>query len=348
MGAHGPLVGGDALALRKADHLRVALTEAVDHVGITTGLEGLRLNARALPGHDLSEVSLAGSAFGRPLGAPALISCMTGGTSEAGPVNAALAIAAQTHGVALGLGSGRVLLEGGDPASFMVRDLAPDILLLANLGAVQLPTFGVEGCRDLVGRTRADALVLHLNAVQEAVQPGGDTGFAGLLDRIAEVVAALDVPVVAKEVGFGLAPADCAQLIAAGVAGLDVAGAGGTNWATVEGHLDPRAGAVATAFAGWGWSTLESLSGAVAARGAADVTLIASGGLRHGVDAVACLALGADLVGFGRRLLAAGAAGPDAATEALGILLEQMRIAVWGVGATSPAELGRAHVRPVS
>ncbi len=329
---------------RKADHLRVVLTEQVGHVGITTGLETLRLNARALPETDLADVSLASTAFGRTLAAPVLISCMTGGTSQAGPVNAALAGAAAHHGVALGLGSGRSLLEGGDPASFEVRDIAPDVPLLANLGAVQLPQVGVEGCRELLGLTRADVLVLHLNAVQEAVQPGGDTTFAGLLDRIAEVCAGLDVPVVAKEVGFGLAPADIEELLAAGVAGIDVAGAGGTNWATVEGHRDTRAGAVARAFAGWGWSTRESLE-AAAARRAPAVTLIASGGLADGVDGVKCLALGADLVGFGRRLLPAAAEGPAAVEEALGVLVEQLRVATWAVGATSVAELGPTHLR---
>ncbi|HUG85785.1 MAG TPA: type 2 isopentenyl-diphosphate Delta-isomerase, partial [Euzebya sp.] len=325
--------GAGAHTARKADHLRVALGLPVDHVGITTGLEALRLNARALPEVDLADVHLATTAFGRALGAPVLVSCMTGGTSEAGSVNAALAVAAQQHGVALGLGSGRVLLEGGDPDSFQVRDLAPDVPLLANLGAVQLPQVGVAGCEDLVGLTGADALVLHLNAVQEAVQLDGDTTFAGLTDCIAEVVGGLSVPVVVKEVGFGLAPADVAALIRAGVAAIDVAGAGGTNWARVEGYADADAAVVAAAFADWGWSTVESLRGAVAVRGSAQVRIIASGGLRDGVDAVKCLALGADLVGFGRRLLPAAAEGPQQATRALGLLLTQMRIAVWGVGA---------------
>lgn len=331
---------------RKADHLRVALHESVDHVGITTGLAALRLNARALPEADLADVSLQTAAWGRGMRAPVVVSCMTGGTSAAGPVNAALAAAAQEHGVALGLGSGRVLLEGGEPASFMVRDLAPDVPLLANLGAVQLPRVGLAGCEELVGLTRADALVLHLNAVQEAVQVGGDTTFAGLTERIAEVAGGLSVPVVVKEVGFGLAPSDVSALIGAGVAAVDVAGAGGTNWARVEGYADSQASAIAAAFTDWGWSTVESLRGAVAVRGSAAVTLIASGGLRDGVDAVKCLALGADLVGFGRRLLPAAAEGAQAATDALGVLVTQMRIATWAVGVTSAAELGPSHLRP--
>ncbi|MGI9019059.1 MAG: type 2 isopentenyl-diphosphate Delta-isomerase [Euzebya sp.] len=329
---------------RKADHLRVALGQDVGHVGITTGLEALRLNARALPGRDLVDVSLACQVFGIPVAAPLLISCMTGGTSEAGQVNAALAEAAAEHGVALGLGSGRVLLEGGDPSSFEVRQIAPDVPLLANLGAVQLPQVGIDGCLELLGLTGADVLVLHLNAVQEAVQPGGDTTFGGVIEHIAEVTQQVQVPVVVKEVGFGLGPSDIDELLAAGVAGIDVAGAGGTNWATVEGHRDHHAGQVARAFAGWGWSTVESLTAAVA-RAGEEVVVIASGGLADGVDAVKCLALGADLAGFGRRLLAPAAQGPKAASRALDVLIQQVRIAIWAVGAAGVADLDGSHLR---
>jgi isopentenyl-diphosphate Delta-isomerase len=341
-----PTTGPGSGDERKADHLRVALEGDVAHVGITTGLERLRLNARALPELDLADVRLDSSLLGWDLGAPVLISCMTGGTSAAGPVNAALAVAAQHHRVALGLGSGRVLLEGGDPASFDVRRAAPDVPVLANLGAVQLPEVGVEGCRRLVQMTGADALVLHLNAVQEAVQPDGDTTFAGLAGHIAAAVDALSVPVIAKEVGFGLGPADVHALLDAGVAGIDVAGAGGTNWARVEGHRSDRAGALAAAFGDWGWSTVESVRTAVHSRGGSGVAVIASGGIGDGVDAAKCLALGADAVGFGRRLLSAAAQGPEDATEALDVLLTQLRIAVWGVGVDRPSALTPAHLRP--
>lgn len=331
-------------AQRKADHLRVSLEEPVDHRGITTGLERYRLNARALPGSALDDVELSTDVFGRRLRAPLLISCMTGGTSEAGPVNLALAEAAQQHGIALGLGSGRVLLEGADPVSFQVREVAPDVLLLANLGAVQLGEYGVAGCQELIDMTAADVLVLHLNAVQEAVQPDGDTNFGGVLDRIAEVVTGLSVPVVVKEVGFGLAPADVAALVGAGVAGIDVAGAGGTNWATVEGHRDDRAGRVAAAFADWGWSTVESLEAATTG-GTDGVVVVASGGLRTGADAAKCLALGADLAGFGRRLLPAAANGAAAAAEAADVLITQLRIAVWATGNVRTRDLDRSHLR---
>ncbi len=266
-------------------------------------------------------------------------------------MNRALATAAQAHGVALGLGSGRVLLEAAPArraelaaaAGFAVRDIAPDVLLLANLGAVQLHTHGPAACADLAAACGADALVLHLNAVQEAVQPRGDTGFAGLLERIAATCAALDVPVVVKEVGFGLAPEDVAALAAAGVAGIDVAGAGGTNWARIEGARDDRAGRVAAAFADWGWPTAQAVTAARAVldrhAAARRVVLVASGGLRDGVDALKALCLGADLAGVARGLLAAGAAGPDAAVEAVGVLVDQLRIGAWAAGAGAVTEL---------
>lgn len=314
----------------------------MDHATLTTGLHDVRLRARALPEADLDAVDLQVDVWGHRLAAPLLISCMTGGVSAAGPVNAALAAAAQAHGVALGLGSGRVVLDGqADLSTFAVRDIAPDVLLLANLGAVQLRRYGPADCARLVGLLAADGLVLHLNAVQEAVQPGGDTTFGGLVTRIGAVCAALDVPVVVKEVGFGMAPEDVVLLADAGVAAVDVAGAGGTNWAKVEGARDTQAAAVAAAFADWGWPTAECVRHArhVLDRRGSPPLLIASGGIRDGVDAVKALCLGADLAGVGRGLLAAAAAGSDAAVAAVGALVSQVRIASWAVGARTAADL---------
>ncbi len=331
---------------RKRDHLRIALGDAdVGFTGLTTGLDEVRVRARALPGHDLADVDLSVDLWGRRLAAPLLVSCMTGGVTESGPVNRSLAVAAQEHGVALGLGSGRVLLEGAaDPGTFRVRDAAPDVLLLANLGAVQLHAYGPDDCARLVDACQADALVLHLNAVQEAVQPGGDTVFGGLLALIAGVCARLDQPVVVKEVGFGMAPEDVAALAGAGVAGVDVAGAGGTNWARVEGLRDGRAGEVAAAFGDWGWPTARCVRHAREVLDAAGspAQLIGSGGLRHGVDALKVLCLGADLAGVARGLLAAGAEGPAAASRAVGALVAQLRVGAWAAGARTVGDLGPA------
>lgn len=336
---------------RKGDHLRLARDAEVGFATLTTGLERIRVAARALPELDLSAVDLGLDLWGRRLAAPLLVSCMTGGVGEAGPVNRALAQAAQMHRVAFGLGSGRALLEDPSRApSFSVRSVAPDVLLLANLGAVQLREYGLHDCASLVEVCQADALVLHLNVVQEAVQPEGDTTFAGVVARIEALCATLDVPVVVKEVGFGMAPQDVRRLAEAGVAGIDVAGAGGTNWARVEGLRDDRAGRVAGAFADWGWPTAECVRSARAVldAGRHGVLLVGSGGIRDGVDALKVLCLGADLAGMARGLLAAGWQGPEAASEAVGVLVEQLRVGAWAAGAASAADLGPSLLQPGS
>lgn len=331
--------------------MRINLTEDVGFASLRTGLGEVRVRSRALPELDLGDVDLGIDLWGRRLAAPLLVSCMTGGISEAGPVNRALAQAAQENGIALGLGSGRVLLE--EPAAvagFRVRDLAPDIPILANLGAVQLHRYDPADCARLVTACEADALVLHLNAVQEAIQPGGQTAFAGLTDKIADVCARTGVPVVVKEVGFGMAPEDVSALVEAGVGAIDVAGAGGTNWARVEGFRDTDAGLVAAAFADWGWPTAECV---VAARSVIDAagartTLIGSGGLRHGVDALKVLCLGADLAAVARGLLAAAAEGPRTAVRAVGALCRQLRVGAWAAGARSAADLGPHLLTPAA
>lgn len=334
-------------APRKTDHLRLALSGDVGFARLRTGLDDVRVMPRALPGRALSDVDLSLPLWGRRLAAPLLLSCMTGGTTQAGAVNRALAVAAQEHGVALGLGSGRMVLEGAAAESFAVREVAPDVLVLANLGAVQLHEHSAQDCRRLVELCSADALVLHLNAVQEAVQQGGDTDFGGVLGLVEAVCGALDVPLIVKEVGFGLSPHDVADLISAGVAGIDVAGAGGTNWARIEGQRDARAGAVAEAFADWGLPTADAVRGARDAveQADADVVLIGSGGLRHGVDALKVLCLGADLAGVARGMLAAASQGPDAAAEAVGVLVDQLRIGAWAAGAGTVADLGPSLLR---
>lgn len=334
-------------ARRKRDHLRSALSRDVDSA-ITTGLEEVQIRARALPERDLDDVDLSLDLWGRKLESPLLVSCMTGGVSEAGPINRALARAAQEHRVALGLGSGRVLLDGAAGVdTFRVRDIAPDVLLLANLGAVQLHEYGPADCARLVELSEADVLVLHLNAIQEAIQPGGQTRFGGLLERIAQVCAAVEAPIVVKEVGFGLAPADVVALLDAGVSGIDVAGAGGTNWALVEGLRDETAGQVAQAFACWGWPTAECVRHARAVIDAhrTSAVLVGSGGLRHGVDALKVLCLGADLAGVARGLLTAAAEGPDAAVRGVGALCDQLRIGAWAAGAATGSDLTSALLR---
>jgi isopentenyl-diphosphate delta-isomerase len=328
---------------RKSEHLRIAAGPGVEHTG-ATGLSAVRLRHRALPERDLAVVSLETELLGRRLAAPLVISAMTGGTADAADINAALAGAAADHGVALVLGSGRRLID--DPrllATYRRAGAARPPLLLANLGAAQVRgPGGPDRAERLLELLDADGLSIHLNPLQEAVQPEGEPDFSGVLDGIAAVVQRIaPVPVLVKEVGFGLDRDDVAALAGAGVAAIDVAGAGGTNWASVEGRRDPHAGAVAAAFADWGVPTATALIEAVAA--APGLPLIASGGLRDGADAAKCLALGATAAGLARPLLIAAREGR--AGEALATLVTQLRIAVWAAGAPSAAALGAEHLR---
>lgn len=331
----------DGTATRKADHVRINLEEDVAAKGVASGFESYRFVNCALPEIDLEEVDTATAVFGRPLASPILISCMTGGTEEAGRINRVLARVAQDHGLAMGLGSGRALLEHPDLLpTFDVREVAPDVLLFANLGAVQLNKgYGVKECRRLVDMLRADALVLHLNAVQEALQPEGDTVFRGLLEKIRAVCSDLGKPVVVKEVGWGIAPDAVRSLFEAGVSAVDLAGAGGTSWSEVERHRisEPWRANVAAAFAGWGIPTAECLRAArrIEPRG----TLIASGGIRTGLDVVKALALGADLVGIAGPFLRAAAGGYETASQLAREFTQVLRIAMFGLGERTIADL---------
>lgn len=336
------------LANRKADHIRINLEENV-RSGLTTGLERYRFVHQALPEINLEDVDTRVHLFGRTLQAPILISSMTGGTEEAARINRNLAEAAQALGVAMGVGSQRVALEHPElAATFQVRRYAPDILLFANLGAVQLNYgYTVDHCRRAVEMIEADALILHLNPLQEALQPEGETRFAGLLKKIETVVRSLEVPVVVKEVGWGISARVARMLADAGVAAIDVAGAGGTSWSQVEMHRAPTAWhrELAAVFADWGIPTVESL---LAVRAAVPhLPVFASGGLRNGVDLAKVLALGATLGGFAGPLLQAAAQGPEAALEALRLLHAQLRVAMFAVGAKDLDALRRAELRRV-
>ncbi len=329
--------------VRKADHLRIAAGADVTH-HMSTGLETVRLRHRALPGSDLEAVSLRTVLLGRSLSAPLIVSAMTGGTAESTEINRRLISAAAGLGVGLVLGSGRRLLDdpGLLPTYLPAEGLRPP-LLLGNLGAAQIK--GREGAwaaEKLVEMLDADGLCIHLNPLQEAVQPEGEPRWAGVIEGVAAAVARVAPrPVVVKEVGFGMDFDDFVALQETGVAAIDVAGAGGTNWALVEGRRDSRAGSVAAAFADWGVSTAESIGEARAA--APGLPLIASGGLRDGVEVAKCLALGASAAGLARMFLLAAQA--DRVEEAIHTILEQLRIATWLTGSTSVHELGGRHLR---
>ena len=321
---------------RKADHIRINLEEDVQFPRLTTGLEKFRFVHQALPELNMAQVNLAVELFGHAVQVPLLISSMTGGTEVAERINRNLAIGAQARGVAMGVGSQRTGLEVGETAdSFRVRDVAPDILLFANLGAAQLNKgYTVDHCRRAVDMIEADALILHLNPLQEAVQADGDWDWTGLLDKIEQVCAAVGVPVVAKEVGWGFSREAAQQLLSAGVAALDVAGAGGTSWSQVEMYRAPTAkhARVAGAFVDWGIPTAVSLR--YCREAAPHLPVFASGGIRNGIDVAKCIALGANLVGIaGDFLRAADAGGVDGVIELAESLTAELRVAMLCAGA---------------
>ena len=332
-----------SIASRKADHIQINLEHDVQS-GLTTGLERYALVHQAAPELDLAAVETGVTLFGKTLRAPFVISSMTGGTARARTLNRRLAAAAQHAGLAMGLGSQRAALERPELVStFQVRDVAPDILLLANLGAVQL-NYGctVDDCRRAVQMIGADALILHFNPLQEAVQPDGDTNFAGLLSKVEAVCRALHaegVPVIAKEVGWGFSEQAARQLAAAGVAALDVAGAGGTSWTQVEMYRARTAlqRRIAAAFVNWGIPTSEAIQNA--RRAAPHLPVIASGGLHSGLDAAKCLALGASACGLAGPLLKAAAVSRAALDETLQQLERELRIAMFAAGCGALAAL---------
>jgi len=318
---------------RKADHIRINLTEEV-RSGRSTGLEGYSFPHQALPELDLDEICLEGNLFGKEIKAPLFISSMTGGTTEAGKINRVLAEAAQEAGIPMGVGSQRAALEDEQLAdSFQVRKAAPDIPLFANLGAVQL-NYGltVADCQRAVEMIEADALILHLNPLQEAVMAEGNTNFSGLIDKIEEVCKSLPVPVIAKEVGWGISKEAAITLKNAGVSAIDVAGAGGTSWTEVEMHRaeTETQRQVASSFVNWGIPTAESIQ---IVRGAApDITIFASGGIRSGVEIAKSIALGATLAGLAGPFLIAATQSSSAVLQVIDRLTREIRISMFACG----------------
>ncbi len=315
---------------RKSDHIRINLQEDVQFPRISTGFEQYRFTHQAIPELSLHDIDASTRVFGKMLQSPILISSMTGGTEAAKRINRNLAEAAQEHGIAMGLGSQRAALEDESLASsFHVRQVAPDILLFANLGAVQLNYgYGIEECRKAVDMAEADALILHFNVLQEAVQAEGDVNFAGLLKKVEAICKRLAVPVIAKEVGWGFSSKNVADLAKAGVAAVDVAGAGGTSWSEVEYHRAPTAfhARVARSFADWGIPTAEALIIALSA--APDLPIFASGGLRDGLDIAKSIAFGASLAGLASPFLSAADESAEALDQLIRELKAQLRIAM--------------------
>lgn len=331
---------------RKDDHLRIALERDVSFGNTTAGFEAYRFVHQALPEIDLTAVDTSTTFLGHRLAFPLLIASMTGGTPQTGEINRVLATAAQAAGIGMGLGSTRVILEDPSAATtFQVRRYAPDIALFANLGAVQLAHgVTVEDCARLVTLTGADGLILHLNPLQEILQREGDSRFADLLSRIEKVCTTLAVPVIVKEVGGGLSSRAARLLVDAGVAALDVAGAGGTSWSQVELHRleSPVDREVAASFRDWGIPTTTSIR--MVRDVDAHIPLVASGGLTTGIDIAKAIALGADVAALASPILRVAIASPEALAAKIEVLKRQLTIAMFLTGSPDIVALKHAQL----
>lgn len=325
---------------RKADHIKINLEQDV-RSALTTGLEKYRFVHEALPELDLNRIDTTLKLFGKKINSPILISSMTGGTAAAETINLRLAEAAQECGVAMGVGSQRAAIEHPEQSStFQVRRIAKDIMLFANIGAVQLNYgYGVDQCRRAVDMIEADALILHLNPLQEAVQDAGDTNFEGLTQKIEEICKKVGVPVIVKEVGWGISERTAHLLSACGVAAIDVAGAGGTSWSQVEMHRAPDefTRQLAATFVGWGITTADSILNVKKA--APEITVFASGGIKDGLDIAKCVALGATLGGMAGQFLKAAAISTENVVEMMKLTQRQIEVAMFASGAGRLSDL---------
>ncbi|MEI8177260.1 type 2 isopentenyl-diphosphate Delta-isomerase [Aestuariivirga sp.] len=329
---------------RKRDHIDIVLAGAARH-SVPAGFDMVRFRHNALPEVDFEGVDLATTFLGKPLRLPFLASSMTGGPDVSDRINRAIAEAAEQLGFAMGVGSQRISLttkysSGLGPE---LRRIAPSIPIYGNLGAIQLVNgMGLEDARRAVDQLRADALILHLNPVQEAVQPGGDRNWAGVQAAIETLVRALPVPVIAKEVGSGISGDVARRHPAVNEAAIDVAGAGGTSWAAVEGArlTEPEGQNLGEIFRDWGIPTPLCLAEVRAA--CPNVPLIASGGIRHGLDAARAIRLGADLAAQAASLLPAAMKGTEAVVAHVEAFANALRIACLATGSKDLKALGGA------
>jgi isopentenyl-diphosphate delta-isomerase len=345
---------GALVSTRKDHHLDVVLQKDVGSRGPATGLGRYTLEYDALPELDLADVALETELFGKALSAPLIVGAMTGGSERASAINARLARAAARVGLGMALGSQRAMVLRPElTPTFAVRREAPSLpLLFGNVGAVQLNYPVARGGVDrdvveaMVRAVDADALFFHLNPLQEAIQPEGDTKFAGLSSRLASVVAELPFPCLAKEVGSGISEKTAQKLRAAGLAGVEVAGTGGTSWAHVEAHRAAPTSVhaeVGVRLAGFGVPTAESLT--IARRVFEGRVVIASGGIRTGMDVAVALAMGADAVALAAPLLGPAHESEDAVVRALESLLYELRVICFCTGAKDIAALRNVRVK---
>lgn len=330
---------------RKTEHLRVALDARVERPGRGNGLSAYQFDPQSLPELDLDQVDTSCIVLGKRLSAPLLVGAMTGGTAQAGAVNRVLATAAELCGVGFCLGSQRAMLDlaGDHVRSFAMREVAPKTLLLGNIGAIQLRDhLSGKDLERLALAVGADGMMVHLNPLQEAIQPEGDRDWRGVYDALGDVAASCGLPVLVKEVGAGLSATSLNRLKLLGIAGVETAGVGGTSWSYIEAlrHRGRTPQSIAgEVLADFGTCTADSLQLARAAF--ANRVVIASGGLRDGLEVAKCMALGASACAMAAPFLHAATMGVEAVvTEILGVI-ETLRITMFLVGAPDVHQLGQ-------
>jgi isopentenyl-diphosphate delta-isomerase len=342
---------GEQTSKRKLDHIRICLTKDVEFHHKKTGFQDIELIHNPIPEIDLKEVETKTDFFGKKIAAPLLIVGMTGGHQTATRINEILARAAQESGIGMGVGSQRAAIE--DPSlsqSYsVVRRFAPDIPIIANLGGPQLSKgYGIREARKAVEMIEADALAIHLNPLQEAVQIEGETNTKGILAKIREIANQLDVPVIAKETGCGIAYEQASLLAKQGIKGVDVGGAGGTSWSAVEAfrQLAENPSAARTqlglTFREWGIPTAASV---IEVSSLKELTIIATGGVRNGIDIAKSIAVGADLAGMGLPLLRPAYSGDlESLTTEIRKVIRELRTAMYLTGARNVKDLATSNL----
>lgn len=332
---------------RKAEHINICLDEKAQARKATTGFEDVQFVHKALPEVNKAKIDLSTTVFGHKFSAPVIIGAMTGGTAEATRINASIAEAVETLQLGMGVGSQRAAIENPKLAeTFSVaRKKAPNAFLIANIGGIQLVHgCGVKEVKQAIEMIDADAVALHLNALHEAVQPEGQTTFKGVLDKICEITGEIDTPVIVKETGAGISAEDAKKLEEAGVKAIDVGGAGGTSFAAVEYYRSEPSSVqhfLGDVFWDWGIPTAATL---VETTQTVKVPVIASGGMRSGVDVAKSLALNACLASVCQPALEAAVKGAEATEKMLSLLIDELKAVMFLVGAAKVQDLSKAPV----
>lgn len=323
---------------RKAEHIRISLNHDVQARGVTTGFEDVHFIHNALPEIDKKEIDLTATFFGHKLAAPLMVGAITGGTQEAIEINATIAEAVEELGLGMGVGSQRAAIEDKKlEASFSIaRKEAPTAFLIANIGGVQLVhEYSLKEVKKAISMIDADAVAIHLNSLQEGVQPEGQTNFRGVLQKIGEIAGELDTPIIVKETGAGIAAEEAKKLVVAGAKAIDVSGAGGTSFAAVEhyrarGQKNTFQRHLGDVFRDWGIPTAVSI---VEVSQTVDVPVIASGGIRNGVEIAKALAMGASFASLSQPLLETATKSVKETKNALSLLIEELRNTMFLLGA---------------